>query len=80
MKERAVEHFVVSAKLNPCNGAAFRYLGHYYSKVSVDEQRASKCYLRAVNLNPEDFEAGVSGISEECLLEIILCFGFLKSR
>ncbi|MQM18254.1 hypothetical protein Taro_051242 [Colocasia esculenta] len=60
LKERAVEHFVVSAKLNPSNAVAFRYLGHYYSRVSVDEQRATKCYLRTVNLNPEDSEAGES--------------------
>lgn len=57
-KDRAVEHFVTSAKLNPNNGAAFRFLGHYYSQVSVDLQRASKCYQRAVTLSPDDFEAG----------------------
>ncbi|XP_042507077.1 tetratricopeptide repeat protein SKI3 [Macadamia integrifolia] len=57
-KEKAVEHFVISAKLNPNNGSAFRFLGHYYSRVSVDSQRASKCYQRAVTLNPDDFEAG----------------------
>ncbi|OUZ99531.1 Tetratricopeptide repeat-containing domain [Macleaya cordata] len=57
-KAKAVEHFVISAKLNPNNGAAFRFLGHYYSKVSIDTQRACKCYQRAVTLNPDDFEAG----------------------
>ncbi|CAA7408040.1 unnamed protein product [Spirodela intermedia] len=65
MKEKAVESFVISARLNPNNSAAFRYLGHYYSQVTVDEQRASKCYLRAVNLNPEDFESG------ECLCDLL---------
>lgn len=60
-----MESFVISARLNPHNGAAFRYLGHYYSQVSLDEQRASKCYLRAVNLNPEDFESGVSALGME---------------
>lgn len=59
-KERAVEHFVTSAKLNPNNAAAFKFLGHYYSQVSVDRQRACKCYQRAVTLNPNDFEVGVS--------------------
>ena len=63
MKEKAAESFVVSARLNPNNGVAFRYLGHYYSQVSVDLQRASKCYLRAVNLCPEDFESGVSALT-----------------
>ncbi|CAA6670941.1 unnamed protein product [Spirodela intermedia] len=42
MKEKAVESF--------CCVPVF---GHYYSQVTVDEQRASKCYLRAVNLNPK---------------------------
>lgn len=65
-KERAIEHFVTSAKLNPNNATAFRFLGHYYSQVAVDRQRACKCYQRAVALNPNDFEAGVS-LSEFCL-------------
>ncbi|XP_020253951.1 tetratricopeptide repeat protein SKI3-like [Asparagus officinalis] len=57
-KEKSAEHFVASAKLNPSDGASFRFLGYYYSTTSVDEQRAAKCYQRAVNLSPEDFEAG----------------------
>lgn len=59
-KGKAAEHFLASAKLNPSEGAAFRFLGHYYSQVLADVQRASKCYQRAVTLNPDDFEAGVS--------------------
>ena len=58
-KEKAVEHFVISAKLNPQSGAAFRYLGHYYSGVSLDIQRGLKCYQRAVSLNPDDLQSGV---------------------
>jgi len=56
-KEKAAEHFLVAAKLNPQNVDAFRYLGHYYS--NVDTQRALKCYQRAVSLNPDDSDAGV---------------------
>ncbi|OMP00932.1 Tetratricopeptide-like helical [Corchorus olitorius] len=33
-KEKAAEHWVISAKLNPKNGAAFKYLGHYYTRVA----------------------------------------------
>lgn len=58
-KEKAAEHFVISAKLNPQNSAAFKYLGHYYAQVSVDTKRALKCYQRAVSLNPDDSHAGV---------------------
>lgn len=59
-KEKAAEHFVIAAKLNPQDANAFRYLGHYYSKVSVDTQRALKCYQRALTLDPQDSESGVS--------------------
>ncbi|KAL6996045.1 hypothetical protein U1Q18_006180 [Sarracenia purpurea var. burkii] len=58
IREKAAEHFVISAKLNPQNGHAFRYLGHYYSRVSIDNQRALKCYQRAVTLWPDDSESG----------------------
>lgn len=60
-KEKAAEHFVISAKLNPKNGDAFKFLGHYYRCVSRDNQRALKCYQRAVTLNPDDSESGVRG-------------------
>ncbi|XP_008799156.2 tetratricopeptide repeat protein SKI3 isoform X2 [Phoenix dactylifera] len=77
-KEKAAEHFLACAKLNPSEGAAFRFLGHYYSQVSADAQRASKCYQRAVTLNPDDFEAGeglCDSLDEEGKesLEIALC-------
>lgn len=59
-KEKAAEQFVIAAKLNPQDANAFRYLGHYYSKVSVDTQRALKCYQRALTLDPQDSESGES--------------------
>lgn len=58
-REKSVEQFVVVAKLNPQDGAAFRYLGDYYTLVSPEPQRAIKCYQRAVSLNPDDSNAGV---------------------
>ncbi|KAK6277550.1 hypothetical protein POUND7_017873 [Theobroma cacao] len=57
-KEKAAEHWVISAKQNPNNAAAFRYLGHYYATVSADVQRAIKCYQRALSLHPDDSDAG----------------------
>ncbi|XP_019423132.1 PREDICTED: tetratricopeptide repeat protein SKI3 [Lupinus angustifolius] len=58
-KEKAAQHFIISAKLNPNNGQVFKYLGHYYSSIiSSDTQRAIKCYQRAVALNPLDSNAG----------------------
>lgn len=58
-KDSAAEHFVRAVKLNPQNAVAFRYLGLYYSEVSVDVQRALKCYQRAVSLSPDDSDSGV---------------------
>ncbi|GFZ10585.1 tetratricopeptide repeat (TPR)-like superfamily protein [Actinidia rufa] len=58
IREKAAEHFVISAKLNPQNSAAFRYLGHYYRDDSIDHHRALKCYQRAVNLCPDDSQSG----------------------
>ncbi|KAG9158165.1 hypothetical protein Leryth_000310 [Lithospermum erythrorhizon] len=57
-KEKAAEHFVRSAKLNPQNGPAFRYLGHYYHQFLADSERALKCYQRAITLDPQDSFAG----------------------
>ncbi|XP_028765736.1 tetratricopeptide repeat protein SKI3 isoform X2 [Neltuma alba] len=56
--ENAAEHFLISAKLNPENGDAFKFLGHYYRCVSGNAQRALKCYQRAVALNPDDSDSG----------------------
>ncbi|KAK1306290.1 hypothetical protein QJS10_CPA10g00001 [Acorus calamus] len=75
-KEKASECLVSSAKLNPNNGGAFRFLGHFYA--SVDPQRAAKCYQRAVALSPDDSEAGeglcalLDGQGKESL-EIVVC-------
>ncbi|XP_021717803.1 tetratricopeptide repeat protein SKI3-like isoform X1 [Chenopodium quinoa] len=57
-REKAAEHFLKAAKLNPQNGEAFRFLGHYYTCVCFDTQRALKCYQRAVTLNPDDSQSG----------------------
>ncbi|GAB2216176.1 hypothetical protein Droror1_Dr00023945 [Drosera rotundifolia] len=55
-REKAAEHFLLAAKLNPQNGESFRYLGDYYS--ALDKHRALKCYQRAVSLNPDDSHSG----------------------
>ncbi|XP_038898489.1 tetratricopeptide repeat protein SKI3 isoform X3 [Benincasa hispida] len=57
-KAAAADHFLKSAKLDPRNAAAFKYLGHYYATFSVDIERALKCYQRAVSLDVDDFHSG----------------------
>lgn len=57
-KEKAVEQFILTVKLDPHNGDAYRFLGNYYNLSARDKQRATKCYQKCVALNPEDSEAG----------------------
>ncbi|KAF2310828.1 hypothetical protein GH714_017490 [Hevea brasiliensis] len=52
--------FYYFCQMNPHNAASFAYLGHYYSRLSADSQRALKCYQRAITLNPDDSESGES--------------------
>jgi tetratricopeptide (TPR) repeat protein len=82
LRAEASEHFLAAAKLNPNDGVPFRFLGHHYAR-GGDNQRAVKCYHRAVTLNPDDSEAGVCvGIcificpmySSVCLCWILMCF------
>ncbi|CAH8370910.1 unnamed protein product [Eruca vesicaria subsp. sativa] len=77
-EKAAAERFVLSAKLNPDNAAAFKYLGHYYSRVTLDGNRAAKCYQRAVLLDVNDSESGealcdlLDGQGKE-ILEVAVC-------
>ncbi|CAN0164596.1 unnamed protein product [Discosporangium mesarthrocarpum] len=48
-----------AAKLDPSNAEAFEWLGHWYSHVSKDRERARGCFVRAVKLNP-----GLQGAGE----------------
>lgn len=58
-QEKAAQHFLIAAKLDPLNGLAFKFLGHFYSVVNLDVQRAIKCFQRALQLNPDDSDSGV---------------------
>eukprot|EP01018_Ginkgo_biloba_P009368 Gb_35868 [translate_table: standard] len=77
-KEKAVEQFVLSAKLDPSNGDVYRFLGNYYNQISRDTHRASRCYQKSVTLNAEDSEAGealcdiLDGEGRETL-EAVMC-------
>ena len=46
-----------AAKLNPKNGLAFLYIGHYYKMVN-NFDKAKKCYEKAFNINP--YQADIS--------------------
>lgn len=58
-KERAVAQLVEAARLDPKEAGVFRYLGHYYYQIAGDMRRAARSYQKAINLDPEDLEAGV---------------------
>jgi superkiller protein 3 len=57
--EEEAERLLAAAKLNPNDGGPFGSLGHHYARAG-DGQRAARCYQRAVALDPDDAEAGVS--------------------
>ena len=46
------------AKSTPNFGEVYTYLGHYYREIQGDDDRAEKCYLRALTCYPLDAEAG----------------------
>ena len=50
-------HLVQSIKLNPHFSGSFTYLGHYYHFKENDDERASKCYSKAISINPTDSES-----------------------
>jgi tetratricopeptide (TPR) repeat protein len=53
-------HYVQAIKLNPHFSPSFTYLGHYYLNQESDYERASKCYSKAISINPIDNEAVLS--------------------
>ena len=61
-EKKSTEHFERSAKLNLQKGNTFRYLGHYYARISVNTQRAFKCYWRSITLNPNYSDSGQTNV------------------
>eukprot|EP00118_Oscarella_pearsei_P013030 m.100186 g.100186 ORF g.100186 m.100186 type:complete len:1137 (+) comp37085_c0_seq8:16-3426(+) len=51
-------HFLQAAKLNPYDSDVFLYLGHFYQNILKDQNKARRCYLKSINLNPTNIEAG----------------------
>ncbi|XP_057519468.1 tetratricopeptide repeat protein SKI3 isoform X2 [Amaranthus tricolor] len=77
-REKAAERFLMAAKLNPQNGEAFKYLGHYYSCFCMDTHRSLKCYQRAVSLNADDAQSGEAlcnllDVQSKESLEVAIC-------
>ncbi|KAJ3150781.1 Superkiller protein 3 [Geranomyces michiganensis] len=46
-----------AAKLDPNNAPVFAFLGHYYAEVENDQGRATRCYVRAISLDPGNEDA-----------------------
>ncbi|KAJ3177104.1 Superkiller protein 3 [Geranomyces variabilis] len=46
-----------AAKLDPNNAPVFAFLGHYYAEVKNDQNRATRCYIRAISLDPGNEDA-----------------------
>ncbi|XP_051518689.1 tetratricopeptide repeat protein 37 [Myxocyprinus asiaticus] len=61
-RSKAHKHLLKAAKLDPCLGSVFRFLGHYYREVAKDQSRARGCYKRAFELDSYDTEAGAATV------------------
>lgn len=59
-KNGAMTALMACAKINPSCGPMYSIMGHYYHCIAHDVARATKCYLKALSLDPSDAEAGVS--------------------
>jgi superkiller protein 3 len=53
-----VHAYIIEAiKLDASYSASFTLLGHYYNNIENDVQRAGKCYLKSITINPKDEDA-----------------------
>jgi tetratricopeptide (TPR) repeat protein len=59
LSDRNYSHMnlVEAIKMNPNYSHSFTYLGHFYSSVDSDIERASKCYSKSISINPNDADA-----------------------
>jgi tetratricopeptide (TPR) repeat protein len=58
-KNGCIAFLLESAKLDPTGGGPYSFIGHYYYLELKDADRAAKCYLKALSVNPLDREAGL---------------------
>ena len=58
--DKSLNHLLESARLDSSQPEIFRVLGDYYKNLPNGAKRAVRCYQKAVLLNCEDEEAGVS--------------------
>uniref|UniRef100_A0A8C4QPZ4 Tetratricopeptide repeat domain 37 n=1 Tax=Eptatretus burgeri TaxID=7764 RepID=A0A8C4QPZ4_EPTBU len=61
-KNKAFTHFLKAARLEPCNGGAFKHLGLYYRDVAKEMVRARGCFRKAFELCPWDETAGADAV------------------
>ncbi|KAL9987357.1 hypothetical protein ACROYT_G001647 [Oculina patagonica] len=59
-KKKCLAQFLKAAKLDPYFSPSFLYLGHYYLKVLKDVSKASRCYQKAFDLDPNSDNAGTA--------------------
>jgi len=59
-KKKCLAQFLKAAKLDPYYSPSFLYLGHYYLKVLKDVSKASRCYQKAFDLDPNCDDVGIA--------------------
>lgn len=56
-KEYTHAHLIQAIKLDQQFSPSFTFLGHYYRDLEQDLTRATKCYSKAISINPRDEDA-----------------------
>lgn len=58
-KQEVLLHFLAAAKKDSSVGRYFSWIGRYYWRVEGDGERAGKCLLKALNLDPTDLSSAL---------------------
>lgn len=59
-KTQSYGHYLTAVRLNPMSSLAFTGIGNFHASVDGfrDDTKATKCFLKAIRLDPENEQAG----------------------
>ena len=58
-KADTLAHFLAAAKANPNESKYFTWIGKFYWRIEGESERAKKCFIKALNLDPSNFQAAL---------------------
>lgn len=78
-KETILSHFLAAAKANPTESKYFTWIGKFYWRLEGERERGKKCFMKALNLDPTNFQAALlyseivlSGAADACSIVELL--------